>query len=75
MRNIMVSATRPGPKDMAGLERRRAMVAAAQDELMRWFGEGRLRATVAAAFDLADCVKAFRLIQQRTVVGKAVLTP
>ena len=42
---------------------------------MRWFGEGKLRATVAATFDLADWVKAFRLIQQRTVVGKAVLVP
>ena len=65
----------PGPKDMAGLARRRAMVAAAQEELMGWFGEGKLRATVAATFDLADWVKAFRLIQQRTVVGKAVLVP
>ena len=65
----------PGPKDMAGLEQRRAMVAAAQEELMRWFTEGKLLATVAATLDLADWVKAFKLIQQRTVVGKAVLVP
>jgi NADPH2:quinone reductase len=67
--------TAPGPKDVVALERRRAMVAAAQNELMRWFTEGRLRATVAATFDLADWVQAFRLIQERTVVGKAVLVP
>ena len=65
----------PDPKDAAALERRRAMVATAQDELMRWFTEGKLLAKVAATFDLADWVKAFRLIQDRTVVGKAVLVP
>ncbi|HEY6982109.1 NADPH:quinone oxidoreductase family protein [Reyranella sp.] len=65
----------PGPKDAAALERRRAMVAAAQDDLMRWFTEGKLLAKVAATFDLADWIKAFNLIQNRTVVGKAVLVP
>lgn len=67
--------TAPGPKEAAALARRRAMVAAAQDELMRWFTKGKLSATVAATLDLADWVKAFRLIQERTVVGKAVLVP
>jgi NADPH2:quinone reductase len=42
---------------------------------MRWFTEGKLSAMVAATLDLADWVKAFRLIQERTVVGKAVLVP
>jgi len=65
----------PSAKDAAGLEQRRAMVAAAQEELMRWFTEGKLLATVAATFDLADWVKAFKLIEDRAVVGKAVLVP
>ncbi|HZP98901.1 MAG TPA: NADPH:quinone oxidoreductase family protein [Reyranella sp.] len=65
----------PSPREAAGLARRRAMVAEAQQELLRWFAEGKLRATVAGSFDLADWVKAFKLIQDRTVVGKAVLVP
>jgi NADPH2:quinone reductase len=63
----------PTPKEAEGLARRRAMVAEAQHELMRWFTEDKLKATVAATYDLADWVDAFRLIEQRTVVGKAVL--
>ncbi len=63
----------PSPRELEALAGRRAMVAAAQQELTRWFTEGKLRATVAATFDLAEWVKAFRLIQDRTVVGKAVL--
>ena len=63
----------PTPKEAAGLARRRAMVAEAQQELMRWFTEDKLKATVAATYDLADWIDAFRLIEQRTVVGKAVL--
>ena len=47
----------------------------AQAELMRWFTEGKLKAWVAGSFDLADYVKAFKLIENRTVVGKAVLVP
>ena len=54
---------------------RRAMVATAQAELMRWFTEDKLKATVAGTFDLADWVEAFKLIEERTVVGKAVLVP
>jgi NADPH2:quinone reductase len=65
----------PTPKEAAALARRRAMVAEAQKELIRWFGQGRLRALVAGSFDLADWVKAFKLISDRTVVGKAVLVP
>lgn len=65
----------PSPKEAEALARRRAMVAAAQTDLTRWFTEGRLKATVAATYDLADWVKAFRLIEERTVVGKAVLVP
>jgi NADPH2:quinone reductase len=65
----------PSPKEAAALDRRRAMVAEAQKELMRWFSEGKLKATVAATFDLGDWVKAFKLIEDRTVVGKAVLVP
>ena len=65
----------PSPQEAAALEKRRAMVADAQAELMRWFTEGKLKATVAATLDLADWVKAFKLIEERTVVGKAVLVP
>jgi NADPH2:quinone reductase len=63
------------PKDAAALGKRHAMVAAAQAVLMRWFTEDKLKATIAATFDLADWVQAFRLIEERTVVGKAVLVP
>jgi len=65
----------PSPKEAAALAKRRAMVAAAQKDLMQWFTEGKLQATVAATFDLADWMKGFRLIEERTVVGKAVLVP
>ncbi|TAJ95629.1 MAG: NADPH:quinone oxidoreductase family protein [Reyranella sp.] len=65
----------PSPKEAEALAKRRALVAAAQKDLTRWFTEGKLRATVAATYDLADWVKAFRLIEERTVVGKAVLVP
>jgi NADPH2:quinone reductase len=67
--------TEPSPREAAGLAKRRAMVMAAQAEMMRWYGEGRLRALVAGKFDLADWVKAFKLIEDRAVVGKAVLVP
>jgi len=65
----------PSPKEAEALAKRRALVAAAQQDLSRWFTEGKLKATVAATYDLADWVKAFRLIEERTVVGKAVLVP
>ena len=67
--------TAPSPKEANALARRRAMVMDAQTELMRWFTEGKLKAMVAGKFDLADYVKAFKLIEERTVVGKAVLVP
>jgi NADPH2:quinone reductase len=67
--------TEPTPREAEGLARRRKMVADAQKILMRWFTEDKLRATIADTFDLADWVDAFRLIEQRTVVGKAVLVP
>ena len=67
--------TEPTPKEAAALAERRAMVMDAQTELMRWFTEGKLKAMVAGKFDLADYVKAFKLIEERTVVGKAVLVP
>ncbi|WP_428685319.1 NADPH:quinone oxidoreductase family protein [Reyranella sp.] len=65
----------PSPKEAEALVKRRALVAEAQKDLTRWFTEGKLKATVAATCDLADWVKAFRLIEERTVVGKAVLVP
>ncbi|MDB5488164.1 MAG: hypothetical protein JWQ58_1879 [Reyranella sp.] len=67
--------TAPTPKEAIALAKRRAMVMDAQKELMRWFTEGKLKAIVAGSYDLADWVKAFRLIEERTVVGKAVLVP
>ena len=42
---------------------------------MRWFTQDKLKATIAGTFDLADWVQAFKLIEERTVVGKAVLVP
>ena len=65
----------PTPKEAAAVGRRRALVAEAQKELMRWFTQDKLKATIAGTFDLADWVQAFRLIEERTVVGKAVLVP
>ena len=67
--------TAPTAKEADALAKRRALVMDAQSELMRWFTEGRLKAMVAGKFDLADYVKAFKLIEERTVVGKAVLVP
>ncbi len=65
----------PSPKEAAALAKRRGMVADAQRQLMGWFTEGKLKATVAGSFDLGDWIEAFKLIEQRTVVGKAVLVP
>lgn len=67
--------TAPTPKEAAGLAHRRGIVRAAQAELMRWFVEGKLKAYVAGAFPLDDFIKAFRLIEDRAVIGKAVLVP
>jgi NADPH2:quinone reductase len=67
--------TAPTAKDRAGLAQRRAMVAAAQAELMQWYTEDKLKATISGTFDLADWVQGFRQIEERTVVGKAVLVP
>lgn len=65
----------PTPKEAVALAKRRVLVMDAQAELMRWFTEGKLKATISATLDLADWVKAFKLIEERTVVGKAVLVP
>jgi NADPH2:quinone reductase len=65
----------PTPREAQSLAKRRAMVLDAQKLLMRWFTEDKLRATIAGTFDLADWNDGFRLIEQRTVVGKAVLVP
>ena len=67
--------TEPTPQEAAALARRRAMVREAQAEMMRWYTEGKLKALVAGSYDLADWVKAFKLIEDRAVVGKAVLVP
>ena len=67
--------TAPSPKEAAALAKRRAMVTEAQKELTRWFTEGKLKAMVSGRFDLGDWVKAFKTIEDRTVVGKAVLVP
>jgi NADPH:quinone reductase len=65
----------PSPAEAEALARRRALVAEAQQELMRWYVEGKLKATIAGRFDLDDWIAAFKLIENRTVVGKAVLVP
>jgi NADPH2:quinone reductase len=65
----------PSPKEAEALAKRRALVADAQRVLTGWFTEGRLKAMVSGKFDLADWVTAFKVIENRTVVGKAVLVP
>ena len=65
----------PTPQEAAALAKRRALVMAAQAEMMGWYGAGKLKALVAGQYDLADWVKAFKLIEDRAVVGKAVLVP
>ncbi len=65
----------PSPAEAVALAKRRAMVAEAQKELTRWYTEGKLKAWVAGKFALADWVSAFKTIENRTVVGKAVLIP
>ncbi|MBM3645241.1 MAG: NADPH:quinone oxidoreductase family protein [Alphaproteobacteria bacterium] len=65
----------PTPAEAAGIARRRDMVRAAQAELMRWFVAGKVKATIAGRFPLEEFRAAFRLIEDRSVVGKAVLTP
>jgi NADPH2:quinone reductase len=67
--------TAPTPREAVALEKRRAMVMDAQEILMRWFTQDKLRATIAGTFDLADWIDGFRMIEERTVVGKAVLVP
>ena len=49
------------------------MVAEAQQELMRWFTEEKLKSTVAATYDLADWVDAFRLIVGSLMIAAMVL--
>jgi len=73
--NVQEDGRRQKRAPRASPAARNALVAAAQQDLSRWFTEGKLKATVAATYDLADWVKAFRLIEERTVVGKAVLVP
>jgi len=67
--------TAPTAAEAASLAKRRAMVTDAQKELLSWYEQGKLKAHVAGRFDLGDWVKAFKLIEERTVVGKAVLVP
>jgi len=67
--------TAPTEAEAASLAKRRAMVTDAQKELLSWYEQGKLKAHVAGRFDLGDWVKAFKLIEERTVVGKAVLVP
>jgi NADPH2:quinone reductase len=65
----------PTAKEASAVARRRILVAEAQKELMRWFTQDKLKATIAGTFDLADWVQAFKLIEERTIVSKAVLVP
>ncbi|HJQ57228.1 MAG TPA: NADPH:quinone oxidoreductase family protein [Vineibacter sp.] len=67
---------RPGEAvDAADVARRHGMVRAALDEMFRWFEQGKLKAHVAGNFPLADWMAAFKLIEDRKVIGKAALDP
>ncbi|TWT08822.1 NADPH:quinone oxidoreductase family protein [Reyranella sp. CPCC 100927] len=67
---------RPGETvDPLDLERRRKLVQDALAEMFGWFEQGKLTPRVAGHFPLADWVQAFRLIEDRKVVGKAALDP
>jgi NADPH2:quinone reductase len=67
---------RPGETaDPADLARRQRLVHEAIAEMFGWFEQGKLRPRVAGHFPLAEWVQAFRLIEDRKVVGKAALDP
>jgi NADPH2:quinone reductase len=67
---------RPGEVfDEADVARRRGMVRDAFEEMFRWFEQGKLKPPVAGVFALDQWVPAFRLIEDRKVVGKAALDP
>ncbi|QQS13641.1 MAG: NADPH:quinone oxidoreductase family protein [Rhodospirillales bacterium] len=57
------------------LDRRRGMVRDAFSEMFGWLEAGKLKPRAAGIFPLADWVAAFRLIEDRKVVGKAALDP
>lgn len=58
-----------------GVARRRAMVRDALKEMLGWYDAGKLKAPVAGSFALEHAVEAFKLIEDRRVIGKAVLDP
>lgn len=67
---------RPGenlPK--AELDRRHGLVRKAQAEMFGWLEQGKLKPRAGGHFPLAEWVKAFKLIEDRKVVGKAALDP
>jgi NADPH2:quinone reductase len=67
---------RPGERvEPADLARRHRLVQDAIAEMFGWFAQGRLKARVAGHFPLGQWVEAFRLIEDRRVVGKAALDP
>jgi len=67
---------RPGETvDPVDIERRRKLVLEALAEMFAWFEQGKLTPRVAGHFPLAEWVQAFRLIEDRKVVGKAALDP
>ncbi len=57
------------------LDRRRSMVREAMSEMFRWYEAGWLKPPAAGHFPLDRWVEAFRLIEDRKVVGKASLDP
>jgi NADPH2:quinone reductase len=45
------------------------------DELMRWYGEGKLRPLISHRMPLARTVEAIRLLTNRKAHGKIVVLP
>jgi NADPH2:quinone reductase len=57
------------------LARRRNLVREAMRAMLRWYEDGKLKALVAGSYPLERAVEAFKLVEDRKVIGKAVLDP
>jgi NADPH2:quinone reductase len=54
-------------------EREPELVRTVQQELFRWYGQGKIKPHVMATYPLKDYVKALRAVRDREVLGKVVL--
>jgi NADPH2:quinone reductase len=56
-------------------ENQPALVAQAQDDLVRLYGEGRIRPVVSRVLPLSALKEALALVEERQVIGKVVVVP